>query len=271
MYKSKKQTMNKVSNTTGKVLLNWLALVGMLVVNAMANIVPINGYNTGQVSAMYPNRFVPAGFTFGIWSIIYILLIGFVVMSSWLRWRQPGGAADRLAGVLSPYFIGTCILNAGWILVWHYLQTTLSVLVMLGFLWLLIRIYLLLQPYRNTLTLAQRAWLYVPFVVYLGWISVATIANITAWLVGIEWNAWGMDQSWWSITMVVVAGLLGLIFIFRQKDAAYALVIAWALYGIYKGQQPNYPEVGQVAMIASSAITTGIIVQAMMRLFGSKA
>lgn len=259
--------MHQAGNTTVKVLLNWVALVGMLAVNALANILPINGYNTGQVSAMYPNRFVPAGFTFGIWSVIYILLIGFVVMSSWLRWRNPGQPADRLAGVLSPYFIGTCILNAGWILVWHYLQTTLSVLVMLGFLWLLIRIYLVLQPHRNTLTVAQHAWLYVPFVVYLGWISVATIANITAWLVGNAWSAWGIDQSWWSITMIVVAGLLGLIFIFRQKDAAYALVIAWALYGIYKGQQSNYPEVGRVAIVTSSIQITGIIVQAAMRLF----
>ena len=262
--------MKEVSNTTGKVLLNWVALVGMLAVNALANILPINGYNTGQVSAMYPNRFVPAGFTFGIWSVIYILLIGFVVMSSLLRWRKPGSSADRLAGELSPYFIGTCILNAGWIIVWHYLQTTLSVLIMLGFLVLLIRIYLLLQSHRGNLTVAQHAWLYVPFVVYLGWISVATVANITAWLVGFDWNAWGIDPSWWSITMVIVAGLLGLIFIFRQKDVAYALVIAWALYGIYKGQQPNYPEVGQVAMLASSAMIGGIIIQAIMRLLGRR-
>jgi hypothetical protein len=263
--------MNQGQNTIGKVLLNWLALVAMLTVNALANILPINGYNTGQVSAMYPNRFVPAGFTFGIWSVIYILLIGFVVMSSWLRWRQPGGAADRLAGRLSPYFIGTCILNAVWILVWHSLQATLSVLVMLAFLALLIRIYLLLQPYRGSLTPAQSAWLYIPFVVYLGWISVATIANITAWLVGMTWGAWGIDQSWWSIVMIAIAATLGLIFIFKKADAVYALVIAWALFGIYKGQQPSYPEVARVAVILSSVLTTGIVANALLRLIRPKA
>jgi hypothetical protein len=267
---TKNDSMDQKQNTAGMVLLNWAALVGMLAVNALANILPINGYNTGQVSAMYPNRFVPAGFTFGIWSVIYILLIGFVVMSSWLRWRHPGQPADRLAGQVSPYFIGTCILNAGWILAWHHLQTTLSVLIMLIFLSMLIRIYLLLQPYRMALTPAQRAWMYIPFVVYLGWISVATIANITAWLVGLDWNAWGINQSRWSIAMVFVAGLLGLIFTFRRKDAAYALVISWALYGIYKGQQPNHPEVGLVAMIVASTLVTGIIVQVMMRLFGTR-
>jgi hypothetical protein len=271
IWKTKNTQMNQQQNTTGKVLLNWIALVGMLAVNALANILPINGYNTGQVSGMYPNRFVPAGFTFGIWSIIYILLIGFVVMSSWLRWRQPGSAADRIAGVLSPYFIGTCALNALWILVWHYLQTTLSVLVMLAFLFLLIRIYLLLQPYRKTLTVSQRVWLYIPFVVYLGWISVATIANITAWLVGLEWGAWGIDPSRWSIALMAIAATLGLIFTFRKADAAYTLVIAWARYGIYKGQQPAYPEVGRVAMILSSLMTTGVIAHSVFRLVRPKA
>ena len=262
--------MQQVSNTLGKISLNWLALLGTLAVNALANILPINGYNTGQISAFYPNRFVPAGFTFGIWSLIYLLLIGFVVMSSWLYWRRRGQAADRLAGLLSPYFVGTCILNAGWILVWHHLQTALSVLIMLAFLILLIRIYLMLQPHRRTLTPGERAGLYLPFVVYLGWISVATIANITAWLVGLDWNAWGIDPSWWSIALVVVAAILGLIFLLRQKDAAYTLVIAWALYGIYKGQLSNYPEVGQVAMVASSALVIGVILLSMLRLTGKK-
>jgi hypothetical protein len=142
---------------------------------------------------------------------------------------------------------------------------------MLLFLLLLIRIYLLLQPYRESLTIAHRTWLYIPFVVYLGWISVATIANITAWLVGLEWGAWGIDPSRWSIAMMAIAATLGLMFTFRKADAAYTLVIAWALYGIYKGQQPSFPEVGRVAMILSSLLTTGVIAHSVFRLVRPKA
>ena len=103
-------------------LLNILGLIFVIVVNALANILPINGLNTGQISGFYPNYFVPAGFTFGIWGIIYVLLIGFVITSLAVAF---GKHQDRLVNLLQkislPFQI-TCLLNAGWILAWHYLQ-----------------------------------------------------------------------------------------------------------------------------------------------------
>jgi translocator protein len=227
---------------------NWLALILMLTVNTLANTLPINGYNTGQVSAFYPNLFVPDGFTFSIWSVIYLLLIGFVVISTKWLWHKPDQAPGKLAIKISPLFILTCLLNAGWILVWHYLQVFTSVIIMLLFLGILIYIYLQLQPFRTALNPVQKLFLYTPFVVYLGWISVATIANITALLVQFDWKGAPFTEAVWSIIMIFIASILGIIFIWKMSDRAYALVIAWALLGIYRGQSAQMPAIGYAAL-----------------------
>jgi hypothetical protein len=253
-----------------QVLRNLSFLFGMIAVNAMANALPINGYNTGQVSAFYPNRFVPAGFTFGIWSIIYSLLIGFVVVSTRWLWYQPDSVQGQLARRISPFFIVTCMLNMGWIVAWHYLQVGLSVVIMLGFLFVLIRIYLKLQVWRDMLKPALRLWLYIPFVVYLAWISVATIANITAWLVSHEWTGLGLDPSAWSITMIVIATALGLYFLWKRRETAYALVIAWALFGINSAQSPQYPAIGYAALAGMTALLLSVLLRMLAALKASR-
>jgi translocator protein len=217
-------------------------------VNTLANTIPINGYNTGQVSAFYPNLFVPDGFTFSIWSIIYVLLIGFVVMSTKSLWHKADLVGGQLAVKISPLFFVTCLLNAGWILVWHYLQVFASVMIMLLFLGMLIYIYLQLQPFRKMLSPVQKLFLYTPFVVYLGWISVATIANVTALLVQLKWSGAPLTEAIWSIIMIITASILGLVFIWKRSDRDYALVIAWALLGIYRGQSTQTPPIGYAAL-----------------------
>jgi translocator protein len=240
-------------------LLNLVFLAVMIAVNAMANALPINGYNTGQVSALYPNLFVPAGFTFGIWSIIYLLLILFTLQSTRWLWHKPDSIPGRVALRLSPLFIASCILNFTWILAWHFLQAGLSVLIMFVFLLILIRVYLYLQAFRSELSAGQRFWLYIPFVVYLGWISVATIANITAWLVSRGWDGFGIAPGTWSLIMVCTAILLGLVFTFQRRDSAYALVVSWALFGIYSAQHSQHPAIGYAALAGITALLLSVI------------
>jgi translocator protein len=229
-------------------ILNWVALILMLTVNTLANTLPINGYNTGEVSAFYPNLFVPDGFTFSIWSVIYLLLIGFVLISTKWLWHKEDAVPGRLAAAIAPLFMITCLLNASWILAWHYLQVIISVIIMLAFLGMLIYIYQKLQSYRTLLSPFQKLFLYTPFVVYLGWISVATIANITALLVHYKWEGGPLSESAWSIIMISIASLLAMIFIWKKSDRAYALVIAWALLGIYRGQGDMTPAIGYAAL-----------------------
>ena len=141
-----------------KILINWLLFFIVIATNALANILPINGYNTGQISAFYPNYFVPAGFTFSIWGIIYLLLIGFVFCSLFAAFGKFNEAAKKAIHSAGPYFLVTCLLNAGWILAWHYLYLGLSLLIMFAFLLVIVLLFLSIRPYKNEMPFFYRLW-----------------------------------------------------------------------------------------------------------------
>ena len=237
--------MNKARSLA---ILNLIGGFSVLIVNALANALPINGVNTGQVSRLYPNMFVPAGFTFSIWSVIYLLMLGFMVISVKWLWNAPTLRPGQLAIEISPLFLISCVLNNAWILTWHHLLVGLSVLIMLMFLVTLIITYLRLQKHRKSITGFKKICLYHFFVVYLGWISVATIANIAAWLVSIKWTGFGLDPAYWSLTMIAIAIVLSILFISVRRDHAYGWVIAWALFGIYAAQSDSNPAIGSLAL-----------------------
>lgn len=235
-------------------LLNVLGLVIVLTVNALANILPINGYNTGQISGFYPNFFVPAGFTFGIWGIIYFLLIGFVFCSFFAAFGKFNDAAKTAINKAGPYFLVTCLLNAGWIVAWHYLFLGLSLAIMLAFLVSLILLFLSIRPLKNEMPFFYRLWVYHPFLVYLGWISVATIANVTALFVGIGWQGEPFSPQTWSIIMIIIALLLGIFMVGKLKQPAFGFVLAWAFWGIYAKQATEAWAVGMTAGAAACFI-----------------
>lgn len=225
-----------------KIIITWILYVGVIAVNALANILPINGYNTGQISAFYPNAFVPAGFTFSIWGIIYLLLLTYTIGFTYYSiQRQQYPKAFILIERINTYFLLTCVFNMAWILAWHYLQIELSVLIMLLFLSTLIQLFLKTKSMANDLTLTQRFILQTPFIVYLGWISVATIANITALLVAYKWTAFAVDPVYWSAAMILIAIVLAMLILRKFKVVEFALVVAWALWGIYNAQGPAAP------------------------------
>ncbi len=227
-----------------------IGLILVLVVNALANILPINGFNTGQVSAFYPNYFVPAGFTFGIWAVIYFLLIGFVVIGFFAAYSpQFDPKARQAITQISPYFLLSCLFNAGWILVWHHLLLGTSLVFMLAFLVTLVKGYLSIRSSKHEYGQAYRIWIYHVFVVYLAWISVATIANTTALFVGIGWQGEPLAPQTWAVIMVLVALILGIFFVGRLKEPAYGFVLSWAFFGIYSGQVSVSRGVGMVAAI----------------------
>lgn len=206
---------------------NSVALAGVLTVNALANILPINGMNTGQVSALYPSLFTPAGITFSIWSIIYLLLIGFVVRQ-WLKVRNETLAYREISFL----FILSCVFNMTWIIAWHYLQVWLSVGIMLSLLVTLIIIFLRLEK-QTTKGFADSTFIKLPFTIYLAWICVATIANIATALVASSWGGFGVAPEYWTVIMMTIAAVLAVFIIIRYKAAvAFAAVIHWALVGI---------------------------------------
>jgi hypothetical protein len=225
-----------------KIIITWILFVGVIAMNALANILPINGYNTGQVSAFYPNAFVPAGFTFSIWGVIYLLLLSYTIGFTYYSIkRQAYPKAYLFIELVNTYFLLTCVFNMAWIVAWHYLQIELSVVIMLLFLITLIQLFLKTKSMANDLVLTQRFILQTPFIVYLGWISVATIANITALLVAYKWTGLSIAPVYWSAAMILIAILLAVLMLKKFQAIAFALVVAWALWGIYHAQGPAAP------------------------------
>ena len=245
-------------------ILSLTSLVAMLVViaiNALAVLLPLNNMSTGAISDLYPNLFVPAGFTFSIWSVIYILLMLFTiyqVMIAWGKSKNPMAPAGRIASPLQVSilrtFLLTCLLNIGWIFSWHYLQIRLSVILMLLFLITLGVLHRKILLLKN-LSAGQQIFIRLPVSVYFGWISVATIANITAMLVAENWGAWGIDAEIWSSTMIIIASILGILALYKWKEIPYALVISWALYGISQKQHDH-------ALVAKTAVAGMVILLA---------
>jgi hypothetical protein len=230
-----------------RIIITWLLFAGVIAVNALANILPINGYNTGQVSAFYPNAFVPAGFTFSIWGIIYLLLLSYTIGYTYYTLKQEQfPKAFAFIECINIYFLLTCLFNMAWILAWHYLQIELSVVIMLLFLITLIQLFLKSTIMANALTSTQKFILQTPFIVYLGWISVATIANITALLVAYKWTALSIAPVYWSAAMILIAIVLAVLMLKKFQAIAFALVVAWALWGIYNAQGPAAPILARI-------------------------
>lgn len=223
--------------------INIAALAGVLTVNALANILPINGMNTGEVSVLYPSLFTPAGFTFSIWSIIYLLLIGFTFVQ-WSLKDKP------FFTELSLWYLLSCVANAAWIFVWHNLYVYASMVIMLVLLYSLIKIFLLLQPL--VLSAIENIFVKITFTVYFSWICVATIANMSALLVFLQWEGDPLNAVAWTIILIAIATSLSLFITIRYKALPYMLVTMWALFGIYSrwatGDQPLIAKTSLVAI-----------------------
>ncbi len=215
--------------------LNWVAFLLMITINALANILPLNGKTTGEIAAQYPNLFVPENLTFAIWGLIYLMLLGFVIYQG-KGFFQKGESPSELVEKIGYSFILSSVLNSAWILAWHYEKVFLSVLIMILLLLTLIKIYLNLEiglpSQDNPKTMKERFFSEVPFSIYLGWISIATIANITTWLVSINWNRFGLSELFWTIVVIFLGTILALLFLQKRNDIFYSLVVIWAFIGI---------------------------------------
>ena len=222
-------------------------------VNAAANILPINGYNTGQLSALYPTGFTPAGWVFGIWSLIYI---GLIALSIWAI-RAKGAAAARMQRIF-PAFAVSCVANASWIFVWHYRQILASLLVMLVLLASLIVVYVQLRR-TSPQSLRERLCVDLPISLYLGWITTATIVNLAAWFYDRGAYPFGFEMNEWAIISVTVAAAVFVAVGTRTRDALYVAVFAWASLGIVLQKLPIWEPVRLVATAACAAVTLLVI------------
>lgn len=249
-------------------VLNLVTNIATITVNALANIIPIGGRNTGELSDAIPNLFVPAGLTFAIWGVIYFLLSLFSLYQIRDVFKTEETDMPYLDKI-SYYFIIGNLANFAWIFFWHYVLIPLSLVMMLILLICLLQIYRRLDIGGAEVPRWEKIAVHVPFSVYLGWISVATVANITAVLIsagvadGVAVVAGGTGPNLiaeiWTILVILVVVIITYAMILLKKDTAYSLVIVWALFGIWYKQSTLNLTIAITALIALIVISVGII------------
>ena len=256
--------MMKSHSVLSLAILNLLGFLGTVIVNALANALPINNITTGGVSDSYPSLFTPAGLTFSIWGLIYVLLAIFVIYQLLPSVRRDSQKADFVPKI-GPFFFVSCLANIGWIFAWHHQNIALSLVLMLILLGCLLMIYLSLDIGTTEVTKAKKYLVHLPFSVYLGWITIATIANVTVLLVDLNWGTFGLGEQFWAVAVIIVGIAIALSVIFTRRDIYYGLVIHWALLGILLKRLSVTTVPDQVVVAATivglAIITTAIIVQ----------
>lgn len=204
-----------------------IATLLTIVVNGLANALPLNGQETGAISDRFAIYFVPAGYVFSIWGIIYLGLIAYTIYQA-----LPGQRDNGLLKKIAPaYWIGS-LANSIWIFLWHYEVFALTLVFMLAILATLLYIYRQLSAASAGLKNNEKWFVRLPFSLYLGWISVAVIANVSQVLFFYGWSGWGVSPAGWTAIMLVVALALGLLMQWREHDSVYVLVLVWAFVGI---------------------------------------
>ncbi|MEO9483816.1 MAG: TspO/MBR family protein [Ekhidna sp.] len=237
-----------------------LSLAVVLIVNFLANFLPIGGRTTGEISASYPSLFTPAGFTFSIWGLIYSLLISYAIYQ-----LMPRNKYRPIFDRINRHFVINCVANTLWIICWHYELITLSLILMAVILTSLIGIYRHILPNKIE-GFRDRLFIRIPFSLYLGWITVATLANISVEQTVIGMDNWMMTKTVWVFVELALAGAVGTVMIIRYRDPIFGGVVAWAAYGITE-KQVDTPEVAGAAAVVMILVLVILIIEGIRRLF----
>ncbi len=232
-----------------------LAYVGTVIVNYLAISLPIGGLTTREVSDLYPALFVPAPYVFSIWSVIYLGLGIYAVAQA----VSPLVGNQRVRSI-AWWFALSGVLNSVWLVLWQLLAIYWTVPVMLALLATLLVIYLRLDDGAPR-GAAERWMVRLPFSIYLGWISVATIANISGALLHAGWSGWGIADVTWTVLLLAIATLLGVLMLARRGDLAYAMVLVWAFVGIAVEQRAE-PVVSAAALTAAAVTALALLATA---------
>jgi translocator protein len=242
-----------------RIVLNWVALLATLVINGLATGLPLGGRTTGEISDSFPVLFTPAGYVFTIWGVIYLALIGFAIFQS-LPAQRNNPRLERIGY----WFLASCIFNSVWIFLWQYELFPFTILAMLGLLVSLIAIYQRVGIGLQRVPRSETWLVNVPFGIYLGWVSVATIANTAVLLYSLGWNGWILPPAIWTLIVLLVATGLGITLMFTRREVAYPLVLVWAFAGIYNKQAAT-PLVAVTAAVLAVLLVILLVVSLVRR------
>jgi len=238
-------------------VVNLVAFLITIAVNGLANALPINGNTTASVSDQFPVLFVPAGYVFAIWGLIYLGLLAFAVYQA-----LPSQADNPRLQRMGWWFAVGSLANATWIFFWHYEVFPVTLVLMLTLLISLLVIYTRLSSGRSEASRVERWLVDVPFSVYLGWITVATVANAADVSYSLGWTGAPLTPQLWTVIMLLVAAALAVLMALRHRDVAYVAVIVWAFVGIAVKQSATpliaWSSAVLAVVAAAAAATTAI-------------
>ncbi len=243
---------------------NIIAFVATVFVNYLSNTGAINNTTIGDISDASKNLFTPAGYAFSIWGIIYLMLLGFVIYQSRSLFTKVRD--DEFIIKTGWWFVLSCFSNMMWITFWLYGFMEFSILAIFVLLFSLLKIVMQNRMELWDAPISVIALLWWPFVFYSGWVTVASIANVAAYLKSMDWNAWGFSEVSWAITMIIIAGIINLVVTWKRNMREFALVGVWALAAIAVA---NW-EVSQTVAFAAIAVSAILFVSSGFHAFKNR-
>jgi benzodiazapine receptor len=245
--------MMGMNRDTFRSIVNLLAALVTIAVNGLAEALPLNHLSTKTISDSFQVLFVPAAYVFSIWGLIYLALIAFAIYQ-----LLPAQRANPRLRRVGYWFALSCLANCAWIFLWHYQQFPATLAVMLVLLASLIIIYERLEIGRAAVGAAERWTVDLTFSLYLGWISVATIANAADVLDYLGWHGAPLGAPAWAIIMLAAGLVLAAAMAFRRHDLVYGLVVIWAFAGIGL-KQADTPAVAGAAWVMAALVALALV------------
>ncbi|WP_373517479.1 tryptophan-rich sensory protein [Pricia sp.] len=230
-------------------ILNLLSVVFVIAVNYVSQALRLNDTTIGEISKKYNSLFTPADYAFAIWGLIFLGLLAYSIFQ--IRRAFFSEKKSPFIEQTGYWFILANVLNAAWVLAFVYDYTGLSVLIMLGILFSLIKIIVNTNMERWDAPIEVIAFVWWPICLYSGWIAVATIANVSTYLTKIGWEGFGLGDQEWTITMIAVATLLNIIMIWKRNMREFAAVGIWSLIAIFIRHRDSIDSLANTAMACS--------------------
>ncbi|HXX78719.1 MAG TPA: tryptophan-rich sensory protein [Ktedonobacteraceae bacterium] len=228
-----------------------IATVITIVVNLFSSF--ITGKSVAAISDRFPVPVTPAGWAFSVWGIIYVGLIAYAIYQVLPAQRTN----PRLRRIGYLYLLG-CAANVAWLFLWVNELITLSLVAIVVLLLSLITLYLRADMNRTNIDRVERWCVNIPFGIYMGWITVATIVNVTVVLYHLGWNGLDISPEIWTAILLVVGTVIALAVGITRVDIAYMATVVWAYSAILVKNIP-------IPMIAiTAAVMIGILLLAII-------
>lgn len=230
-------------------ILNMVALVITIGINYLSNTGIFNNETMASISAKFQNLFTPAGYAFSIWGLIYLGLLGCVIYYG--PFTKNTDAKEEIVLNVGWWFVISCIANCLWIIAWLYEYTFLTITIMV------LLFISLMKIIENNCGLIESKdfktaiFFRLPFYIYSGWISVALIADVAAYLKKIQWSGFGISETIWTVVMFAVAAIVHLYMVWKRNMTSFALVAVWALIAIAVANQDSNQTVYISAIITA--------------------